>query len=426
MQYWINITKKILAVSAFVFINQNLQAQENSPYSRYALGNIKQTENVANRGMGGVSIADDNGLIANPTNPATYTGLKLTSYQFSVEGASLNIKSQNGANKVGATTLNYVNIGLAASKKIGISFGLMPQTRSRYQMQDVIKLANVSDITRTYYGGGGLQKIYIGAAYKLKDISIGFNTGYNFGNITNSTESEFTDSLKILSSFNSTRFTMGGLYWQLGALMNKKINENLQLNIGLTYTGKQTIKTKKEQEWGSLVGTLSTYDYIYKIDSISNQKGKIVIPALLGTGLLLKNGDYWQLGVDFTKSNWENYKFDNQKDSTSDSWFFKVGGAITPDVNSVTSSLKRITYRLGAYHGKDIFKFNGTGISKTALTVGVGYPIRRTNLSIGQINAAIEVGSRGTNNNGLVKENFTRFCLGLTLNDKWFIKRKYD
>ena len=92
---------------------------------------------------------------------------------------------------------------------------------------------------------------------------------------------------------------MGGVFWQLGALMNKKINENYQVNIGLTYTGKQSIRAKRDQEWGSFVGTLTTPDYSYKVDSISSKKGKIILPANLGAGILFKNGDYWQVGVDY-------------------------------------------------------------------------------------------------------------------------------
>jgi hypothetical protein len=426
MQYWINITKKTIALSAILFSTTYIQAQENSPYSRYGLGNIKQTENVSNRGMGGVSIADDNSLIANPTNPATYTGLKMTSYQFSVEGSSVNIKNATGANRTGATSINYVNIGLALSKKLGMSFGLLPQTRSKYQMQDVISLPNVSQITRTYYGGGGLQKIYIGAAYKIKDISLGFNTGYNFGNITNTTESEFTDTLKILSSFNSSRYTMGGVFWQVGALMNKAINKDYTVNIGFSYTGKQSIRAKRDQEWGSYIGVLSAPDYSFNLDSLREQRSKIIIPSNLGVGFMLKNGDYWQVGADFTTSNWSNYSYDAKADSTNRTWYVKVGGSITPDVNSVNNTFKRMTYRIGAYHGQDIFRFNNEPLTRSAITAGFGYPIRRTNLSIGQINFALEIGSRGTTNNGLVKETYKRFCIGLTLNDKWFVKRKYD
>ncbi|HRF27774.1 MAG TPA: hypothetical protein PKW54_10550, partial [Ferruginibacter sp.] len=35
-------------------------AQENSPYSRYGLGDIVPNQNVVNRGMGGLSIAVPN------------------------------------------------------------------------------------------------------------------------------------------------------------------------------------------------------------------------------------------------------------------------------------------------------------------------------------------------------------------------------
>jgi len=141
---------------------------------------------------------------------------------------------------------------------------------------------------------------------------------------------------------------------------------------------------------------------------------------------MLKNGDYWQVGADFTTSNWSNYSYDAKTDSTNRTWYLKIGGAITPDVNSINNTLKRMTYRIGAYHGQDIFRFKNESMKRSAITAGFGYPIRRTNLSIGQINFALEVGSRGTTNNGLIKETYNRFCVGLTLNDKWFVKRKYD
>jgi len=32
----------------------------------------------------------------------------------------------------------------------------------------------------------------------------------------------------------------------------------------------------------------------------------------------------------------------------------------------------------------------------------------------------------GTKANGLLQETYVRLTLGLSLNDKWFVKRKYD
>ena len=42
------------------------------------------------------------------------------------------------------------------------------------------------------------------------------------------------------------------------------------------------------------------------------------------------------------------------------------------------------------------------------------------------INFGFEVGKRGTTNAGLIKEKFFSVRLGLTLNDRWFVKNKYN
>ena len=57
------------------------------------------------------------------------------------------------------------------------------------------------------------------------------------------------------------------------------------------------------------------------------------------------------------------------------------------------------------------------------MSFGLGLPVG-TNFS--NINLGIELGQRGTKDSGLIKENFLRLSVGLSLNDKWFTKRKFD
>ena len=166
--------------------------------------------------------------------------------------------------------------------------------------------------------------------------------------------------------------------------------------------------------------------YSTSVDSVADVKGKIKLPSILGVGASIANGDFWQVGVDFNSSDWSNYSSYGQSDSMTKSWSLKVGGALTPDVNSVNNYWKKMTFRAGAYTGQDILQLNGTTLKKAGVTFGVGYPIRRTNMSIGQLNASLDVGKRGTTDNGLLREGYTRFCVGFTFNDKWFIKRRYD
>jgi hypothetical protein len=421
MQYWINSLKITLSALGLL-ISFSTFAQENSPYSRYGIGNLKQEENAANRGMGGVSIADDNPLIANPTNPATYASLKLTSYSVGMEGARVNIKNAGNTYQTGSAGFHYVTIGLPVGKKIGVSFGLLPLSRVRYNMEriDTLDFANA---TSSFVGGGGLQNVYVGAAYKHDIYSVGLNLGYTFGSFVNGTEKLFTDTNNILPTNFDVRTNAGGLYYQLGGLMNKKINEIYAINFGITYTGAQNLKATRDSKY-EFIRNNSSNDTVYFIENSTN--GRIKLPAKFSIGTMLVHGDRWQIGADFKTSDWSKFKSFDEKDSLAQTWIFKFGGAFTPDPNAVNEQWKKMTFRAGFYFGKDILSLKNIHTNKAAFTLGASYPIRRTNLSIGQLNAALEVGRRGAIESGLVREAFTRLTVGITFNDKWFIKRRYD
>jgi hypothetical protein len=46
--------------------------------------------------------------------------------------------------------------------------------------------------------------------------------------------------------------------------------------------------------------------------------------------------------------------------------------------------------------------------------------------SYGAVNIALQTGVRGTIDNGLLREGFTRFSFGFSVSEKWFLKRRYD
>ena len=58
-----------------------------------------------------------------------------------------------------------------------------------------------------------------------------------------------------------------------------------------------------------------------------------------------------------------------------------------------------------------------------AFTLGVGLPLGGT---FSNVNIGFELGKRGTTNAGLIQENYANFTLALSLNDRWFVKRKFD
>ena len=74
----------ILTVSIFSGVN----AQENSPYSRFGLGNLIPAQNNLNRAMGGLTAAYNNFQSVNFTNPASYANLKITTYDIGLDYSS--------------------------------------------------------------------------------------------------------------------------------------------------------------------------------------------------------------------------------------------------------------------------------------------------------------------------------------------------
>ena len=56
-------------------------------------------------------------------------------------------------------------------------------------------------------------------------------------------------------------------------------------------------------------------------------------------------------------------------------------------------------------------------------TFGLGLPLKRLK---SVLHLSVEWGERGTTQNGLLKESYWKTRFGITLNDLWFVKRKYD
>ena len=75
MKYW-NTTlmgTKVLILFFFLIVSSVFSnAQENSPYTRYGLGDFQSTVFTANKAMGGIGAAFRDNLRINFTNPASY------------------------------------------------------------------------------------------------------------------------------------------------------------------------------------------------------------------------------------------------------------------------------------------------------------------------------------------------------------------
>ena len=95
---------------------------------------------------------------------------------------------------------------------------------------------------------------------------------------------------------------------------------------------------------------------------------------------------------------------------------------IIPDAENVNSFFKRVTYRGGLLYKRYPYLINGGQINNIAVTFGMSLPVG----TISRINIGFEVGKRGNLQKTLIKENYLKFLVGSSINNIWFIKRKFD
>lgn len=433
------------------------QAQENSPYSRYGLGDIVPNQSIDARGMGGLSAAYvdydkrydlkdiyPKSQTVNFLNPASYSKLRITSFNLGFEVDNHTIRSTAEQRKftVSNAIVSYVQLGIPLNRKrqLGLNFGLRPVTRINYKIEKNQRLAFTSggsdSIQNLFEGSGGSYEVFAGLGKGFKNFSIGVNVGYFFGTKDYSTRKNFiNDTVVYYKSNYETKTSFGGVLVNAGlqyAIDFKNSDPKktpIRLVIGVYGNLRQPFNASQD-----IIRETFNYDAngaTFRVDSVdikNDIKGKVEYPSNMGAGFTLEKIDKWLVGADFTTANWNQYKFYGAKDTaTQNSWNLHIGGQITPNPYNLTSYWAHVTYRAGFNIGQDYIKADGKNLPLMGITAGAGFPIRKNPYTnqYTYINLALEYGRRGNNSNVLT-ENLFRVSLGFTLSDLWFIKKKYD
>lgn len=447
----ISLAKTQLFLMIMLLCGMASIAQENSPYSRYGWGNLVGASPVATRSMGGIGIGYvdydsrydlkyqyPRSQTINFLNPASYAKLKITSFDlgFDLENQVLSEKGKTDKFKASFANISYVQLGVPLSRKrnLAMVIGLKPVSRVNYQIDDRKRELNpltgssIDSTLTSYKGTGGSYQAYVGLGKSFKNLSVGVNMGYYFGTKDFSTRKQFiNDSVFYYKANYQTKVNFGGIFFQTGLQYAANLNKSLRLVIGATATFKRDYAAR-------LDNVKETFEYdgnggIIPRDSAFHQsdiRSTVTFPASYGGGFTLEKRDKWMVGVDYTVTNWDDFRVNGAKDSVASNWKIRVGGQITPNAFG-TNYWGRVSYRAGFNYGPDYLRFNNQELMQYTVTFGMGLPIRPNRFSnqYSTINAGFEFGRRGDANTQL-KENLFRLSLGFTLSDLWFVKRKYD
>jgi hypothetical protein len=448
--------KKLTASAVFSLISIIVLAQDNSPYSRYGLGDLAPKTNIVTRGMGSFSAAYADPLSINFNNPASYSSFISYREERSKKSASgrvlfdvglnfenHNLRESNTTQKFTSSNalFSYMQLGLPLKKNWGLNFGLRQISKVGYKIVHLERLydpdtGNSIDSSFTEFSGdGGAFLATTGTGFAIKNFSAGINFGYLFGKKEFATKRTFlNDTVAYNSSNHTTKTSFGNIFLNGGIQYKIDLSRKLLLRLGAYGNLKQTLKARQDVLRETFTRTASGD---VQLDSVYEQKdikGEIIYPSGYGLGFVLekkpdqKNNKYatWLLGVDFVQNNWDEYRFYGATDLVKNNWELRVGGQIRPEPKK--NYFSNVAFRAGFFIGQDYIHV-GNNLPLAGLSFGMGLPLAnynqlaRTQASI--INVSLEYIKRGNNDN-LLKENIFRVSVGLSLSDLWFVKRKYE
>ncbi len=410
----------------FLLIYCSLSAQTiiTSPYSRYGIGDLSANANAWNLAMGGTSIGLRSPYHVNINNPASYTAFDSTSFLF--EGGAYFNYSQLSTNTQTTTrtyaSLGYLTFGFPVTKWWRTSLALLPFSNVGYNISSDAEIMGVGHVTRIYTGSGGINRFMWGNGFKItKNLSIGINASYLFGNMQQESSSTFPDSAYYLNFRQDNDIDVSGFYFDYGAQYTAKL-KTLKLTAGAVFATSTKVNAKTDYLSTTYFTTNGTDYPKDTIQSSPGVRGSITIPMMYGFGLSLEKPDNWLISADYKWQNWKNYKAFGVGDSLVNSFQVRAGAEFIPDINNYSSYIKRIHYRFGLMYNSSYLELRGKHLNEYSISLGLGLPIRGLKTVI---NLSAELGTRGTTQSDLISETYVNFVIGFSIYERWFLKRKY-
>lgn len=447
-----------------VFIPTILVGQTTSisPYSGFGLGELAPQGYDFSFAMGGVGIGFYDSLSINPLNPASYSHFKPNNpiLQVGYKGQVVDISSSLGSEKLNNGTINNIALGFKFGKKLGWAFGFNPATTVGYKIIVVEEFTDADGesfpVKYQFEGDGGYSKIFMGFSYNIfekRDSVLGvlssFNAGVNVSLFTGTKRTLF-DILYESGDFSyyNTRYEESEIITDFGFDIGlqyqtflKKVSESdyINLSLGVTFNIPKNLKTS----WKSNYFTYS-FDAVEQIlprDTIffnDDLNGTSFIPLRMGLGLMIDINSKLHIGVDFEEQKWDDFKqevngIEIRNNLITTSWRISTGVEYTfvpvSQRKMNTPYLKMLTYRIGGRYENNYLKFQDYQLIDKAVSFGFNFPLSKSQ-SYSSINFGMEIGTQGTIDNGLIKQDYINFMIGITVLphrfNKWFLKRKYN
>ena len=423
------LIKNYSLILSFIISTSFVYSQTNtgSPYSLNELGEINFLGNVSSISMGGIDSAIDS-IEFNINNPSSLAKLKTTNYLIGTFYKSTGISNSVSTDNINTANINYIAIGVP-TKRFGFGFGVLPYSSVGFNLQTTDDYNTENSINSRLFGAeGNINRAFVSIGVPLlKYFSLGATANYNFGKFN-------YEKFNLIENVNYGIFSISsseisGFTYNFSSNLSIPLKNDFSLNLVYSlYPEGDLDSFNIESLYTSSTSSVSLESLGDFVDVDLNSRGlentKLPVPkkSIYSLGLEKKNS--WFIGLQYESklsSNFKNDFLDIQNVSYRDANSFSIGGFIIPDSSSLISYWKRVKYRFGIKNEKKSIIVNNLPINQFSLNLGLGLPVA----GLSKANLGLEIGRIGNDDN-LIKENYFSLRLGLSLNDVWFIKRKFN
>ncbi len=419
-----NCYKKIcLALAVVVLSSISAWTQnEQSPYSRYGYGLIRDYATSMQRNMGGVGIAMAGGRQINVMNPASYASTDSLTLLWDIGLDVTRLWSKESGGSTGKSFgggLDYLTMQFPLGKYMGGSIGLVPYTSVGYSFGGS---SDDESASMSYTGSGGLNELYVGVSGRpFKGFTIGANISYLFGTTINDTQITGTSASSLFEQ------TMEIRDWNVlfGVQYTKEFRQLHRFTLGATFSPKKDYHGKT---WGTQYDVSS--DAAPDTIGYTHLNGDYSKANSYGVGLSYTYDNKLTIEGDFTYQDWSKAKFGRLLDDEGrpaseavkfdDRWKTALGLQYVPKERG--SYFQRIAYRCGGYYSRDYIMVGSNHIREYGASIGFGFPTLGTKTVI---NLGFEYKRRSAYPmSNLVSENYFNITLGINFNELAFWQDK--
>jgi len=434
---------KIFSFSIFCFICLNLLGQGNSPYSELGIGGVSGSNFQSNFATAGLSTTNDSKYFINPDNPASYGKIKYTLGEAGLFYSNNYYTDSSGTGSNSSFNLGHFGFGFPILDNMGVALGIMPYSKMdfNYSFSDV-NADNLS-IERKFRGQGNLSQVFLGTGVSIKNFSFGLNGKFIFGQQTKSESLQFLSG-DFANIRNREILTVRGFTAQAGAIYEIAIGEEHKLKIGGTFNLGNDISSDKYQIINNYLTTEVTVDNeTVTVENHSDgtilldtentpTEQKITLPHEYKAGISFsKNGQYL-IGLDYKNSAWDLLKIGGVKQGFSRQQSVILGGEYIPNLEAkgLENYFKSVIYRAGINYGNSSIIVNGEQLMEYGIKFGLGFPLKKYKYESEKFGSylftSIGYDRVTAKNPGSISEHYFKINFSVILNDKWFVKRKFD